>query len=150
MNEIFEQLPLLATAYPLLTLLWQTGRITSERLDAALAAAGMSFAKLVALAQLVKVGEPLPLSQMAAQMGCARSNVTQLVDRLEAEGLAERVRDSSDRRAVMAVITAEGRRRYAASFALVAEIEEELLGRLNRDERQQLTHLLAKICGDSL
>lgn len=148
MNEIFEQTSFLSASYPLLTLLWQTGRITAERLDGALAAAGMSFAKLVALVQLVKAGEPLPLGQLAAQMSCARSNVTQLVDRLEAEGLAERVRDTSDRRAVMAVITAEGRRRYQASFTIVADIEEALLGRLDSEERQQLTRLLSKVCGE--
>ncbi|HYF61366.1 MAG TPA: MarR family transcriptional regulator [Herpetosiphonaceae bacterium] len=150
MNEIFEQLPLLSAAYPLLALLWQTGRITAERLDVSLASVGMSFAKLVALVQLVKAGEPLPLSQLATQMSCARSNVTQLVDRLEADGLAERVRDTSDRRAVMAVITDEGRRRYEASFTIMSGIEDALLGRLTQDERQQLTRLLAKVCSDSV
>jgi DNA-binding MarR family transcriptional regulator len=150
MNEIYEQLPSLAALYPLLALLWQSGRVTSERLDTALAGAGLSFPKLVALSQLLKAGEPVALSHMASQMSCARSNVTQLVDRLEAEGLAERVRDDVDRRSVLAAITPEGRRRYQASFSILAEVEQALFGRLSSDERQQLTTLLGRLCGDSL
>ena len=49
---------------------------------------------------------PISLSELAEKLTCVRSNVTQLVDRLEADGLAKRADDPADRRAVRAKVTA--------------------------------------------
>src|SRR6267378_703279 len=62
-----------------------------SRLEEALEQVGLSLAKFGALSHLVKEGEPLSLSECAMKMTCVRSNVTQLVDRLEADGLVRRV-----------------------------------------------------------
>src|SRR5882672_3438529 len=71
---------------------------------------GLSLAKLVALRALADAGESLPLGQLAERLSCVKSNITQLVDRLEADGLVARKPDPHDRRTRLAVMTAAGRR----------------------------------------
>ena len=55
-----------------------------------LAAAGLSLPKLMTLAALKDAGGSLPLGQLAAKLSCVKSNITQLVDRLEADGFVSR------------------------------------------------------------
>jgi len=56
-----------------------------------------------------EAGEPISMIECAAKRWtCVRSNITQLVDRLEADGLAKRVEDPNDRRAVRAAVTPLG------------------------------------------
>ena len=68
------------------------------RLEEALAGVGLSIAKFEALSVLVSQDRLISLSEFT----CVRSNVTQLVDRLEADGLVKRGDDPADRRAVRA------------------------------------------------
>src|SRR5687768_955841 len=84
-----------------------------ERLEDALEPLGLSLAKLKALAQLVEAGEPLPLGTLAERCACVRSNITQLVDRMEADRLVVRSDDPRDRRSVRAELTEAGRTRHA-------------------------------------
>jgi DNA-binding MarR family transcriptional regulator len=59
-------------------------------------------------------------------MTCVRSNITQLVDRLEADGLVRRVDHPSDRRGVMAApLTPLGVERQAAGAKLVDEVKRQ-------------------------
>src|SRR5205809_5524862 len=80
----------------------RAAHVLESRLEEALEQVGLSLAKFGALSHLVKEGEPLSLSECAMKMTCVRSNMTQLVDRLEADGLVRRVEDPEDRRAVRA------------------------------------------------
>src|SRR6516164_1441833 len=82
------------------------------RVEARLAEVGMSLPKLAALHQLTHAGDSLPLGQLAERLACVKSNVTQLVDRLEADGLVMRAADPSDRRSRLAVITEAGKSAY--------------------------------------
>jgi DNA-binding MarR family transcriptional regulator len=113
--------------------------------EARLAAIGLSRAKLLALQALSAAGESLPLSQLAERLSCVKSNITQLVDRLEADGLVARQSDPEDRRARLAVLTAPGRRVCDEGTRLQREAERELLGVLTADEATQLAALLAKV-----
>jgi DNA-binding MarR family transcriptional regulator len=113
--------------------------------EAKLAGIGLSMAKLQALKALSAAGESLPLSQLAERLACVKSNITQLVDRLEADGFVARHADPHDRRARLAVLTAPGRRACQEGVKLQDEAERTLLGRLSADESQQLAALLAKV-----
>jgi DNA-binding MarR family transcriptional regulator len=114
-----------------------------DRLEAALATVQLSGAKLGVLTELVKAGEPLPLSELASRIQCVRSNVTQLVDRLEAEGLVRRVNDPSDRRSKRAELTASGRERQRAGAEKLTTIQKELAASIPSGERAPLLHALA-------
>ena len=113
--------------------------------EARLAGIGLSMAKLQALKALTAAGESLPLSQLAERLACVKSNITQLVDRLEADGFVLRQADPHDRRARLAVLTAAGRRACQAGSKLQQDTERRLLGGLSDRESQQLTQLLAKV-----
>src|SRR5580765_2371155 len=81
------------------------------RLEQGLASVGLSSAKHAVLSQLAQAGEPLTLSELASRVCCVRPNMTQLIDRLEAEGLVRRIDDSGDRRIVRAALTRLGEER---------------------------------------
>lgn len=123
----------------------RAAHMLEDRVETALATAGLSGAKLTVLSELVKAGEPLSLSELASRVSCVRSNMTQLVDRLEADGLVSRVDDPQDRRSVRAALTDEGRARQAAGAAEVARLEAEFASTLSRDDQAALARALEAI-----
>jgi DNA-binding MarR family transcriptional regulator len=113
-----------------------------DLLEAAVAPLGLSLAKLGVLSRLADAGEPLPLRTLAERCACVRSNITQLVDRLEADKLVVRADDPHDRRSIRAELTARGRARHAEGVKAIQEAERELLARLPAGKRQALLELL--------
>jgi DNA-binding MarR family transcriptional regulator len=126
------------------TLLQAAGAIES-RLEQALAEVGLSGAKLAALTQLVEAGEPVSLGELAEQCACVRSNITQLVDRLETDKLVVRVADPNDRRSLRAQITPLGRVRQAAGARRVEAVRKELGGALKGLDGDALERLFATV-----
>ena len=114
-----------------------------ERLETALVAVGLSVSKFDALDQLTQAGEPLTLGSLAGRLQCVRSNVTQLVDRLEAEGLVKRGSCSEDRRAIRAMVTPFGLERHAAGLEAIRSVQGEIAQRLDAAQRAQLIGLLS-------
>jgi DNA-binding MarR family transcriptional regulator len=123
--------------------------VLEARVESRLAEAGLSIAKLAALRQLTLAGDSLPLGQLADRLACVKSNVTQLVDRLETDGLVSRAGDPTDRRSRLAVLTDEGRSAFARGSAIQQTAERDLFGALSDDEAAQLQALLAKLSRSS-
>ena len=128
-----------------LAALLHTAYSAEGEVESALNAIGLTLAKLVALKALAEAGESIPLSQLAGRLSCVKSNITQLVDRLEADGLVERRSDPHDRRTKLAALTTAGRKACQDGVRLQKEAERKLLGRLTAAEAQQLAGLLAKV-----
>ncbi|MDP2726664.1 MAG: MarR family transcriptional regulator [Dehalococcoidia bacterium] len=120
------------------------GHLIDERLNEGLEPHGLSLPKLSVLQHLVQAGEPLPLGVLSERFGCVKSNITQLVDRLEADKLVRRVPDPEDRRSVLAAITEEGRKRYSAGRRALEEVESQILESLSASDREQLSGLLSR------
>ncbi|MBZ9641525.1 MarR family winged helix-turn-helix transcriptional regulator [Streptomyces sp. PSKA30] len=97
-------------------------------------------AKLLSLLSL----EPLPMRKLAHKLRCEPSNVTGIVDRLEARGLVERRPDPADRRVKLAVATDEGRR-VARSLRESLRFAREPLAGLSEEERLTLRDLLRRM-----
>ncbi len=116
-----------------------------DSIEAALGKVGLSMAKHSALSQLATAGEPLTLSELAARLSCVRSNITQLVDRLEADGLVKRIDDASDRRSVRAALTALGRKKQVAGAEEVERVQAEITRRLSTAERRALEAALGSL-----
>ncbi len=128
--------------------LWEilhTAHTAENEVEAKLNAIGLSMAKLLALARLQEAGEPLPLGVFAERLACVKSNITQLVDRLEADGLVARQSDPKDRRTKLAALTPAGRKACEEGMRVQRETERTLLKRLSADEAQQLRALMSKI-----
>lgn len=106
-----------------MVVLLQVAHAIERRLEHAMDEVGLSCPKLDVLTQLVQADEPLPLSELARRQICVRSNITQLVDRLETEGLVSREEDPKDRRGVRAAITPLGRERQTAGARRFEEVQ---------------------------
>ena len=130
---------------PLLFALFHTAHALQERLDATFSALGLSAARYGVLDELARSDAPLALGDIAARQSCVRSNMTQLVDRLEAEGLVRRVADPTDRRSVRAEITPEGRERRAAGEQALAAAFQAFDDALSNNDRAALTRILAAL-----
>lgn len=115
------------------------------KVEAKLATVALSLPKLLALQALVDAGEPLPLGQWADRLSCVKSNITQLADRLEADGFVARQPDPRDRRTRLAALTAAGRKACKEGTRIQQQTERDLLSRLSRDEARQLAALLGKL-----
>jgi DNA-binding MarR family transcriptional regulator len=74
-----------------------------------------------------------------------RSNITQLMDRLEADGLVRRVKDPQDRRTVRAAVTRLGIERQAAGAKEAAKVQTELFRALDGVNQGALRRALAAI-----
>src|SRR6185436_20285294 len=59
---------------------------------------------------LIEPGRPIPMGQLAETLACDASNVTGLVDRLEARGLVRRRPSAEDRRVKVLALTPSGAR----------------------------------------
>jgi DNA-binding MarR family transcriptional regulator len=119
-------------------LLLDAARAIEARAEVVLAEEGLSLAKLGALRHLVLAAEPLTLSQLAERHCCGKSNVTQLVDRLEADGYVVRESDPDDRRTIRAAITGAGRAAYERASAQLGDFERTLDDQLGDARRAEL------------
>lgn len=122
-----------------------TGRAMEQSLEDALTQVGLSLAKFGALTHLVEAGAPLSLSECAEKMTCVRSNITQLMDRLEADGLVRRVEDPQDRRVVRAAVTRLGLERQSAGAKEVARVQANLFKTLDGIDQGALRRALSVI-----
>jgi DNA-binding MarR family transcriptional regulator len=114
-------------------------------IDARLAAVGLSLPRLAALDRLMRAGGSLPLGQLAERLACVKSNVTQLVDRLDADGLVTREPDPNDRRSRLAVITDAGRAAHEKGSAIHRDAEQQLFGHLSAADASNLTLIIDKL-----
>jgi DNA-binding MarR family transcriptional regulator len=128
----------------LLLLLRTAGSIESY-VDCRLSDIGLSLPKLAALDKLTKAGGSLPLGQLAERLACVKSNVTQLVDRLDVDGLVTRESDPNDRRSRLAVLTDAGRRAYETGAETFREAERYLYSSLTAEETGRLADIFEKL-----
>lgn len=106
---------------------------------------GLSPPQLFALRAL-DPDDPVPMSTLASALHCDNSNVTGLVDGLEAQGLVERRPAAHDRRVRMVVVTARG----AAVRDRLAEVMQELppeLAAMSASDQRVLRDVLRRAMG---
>lgn len=87
------------------------------------------------LKRLFDAGAPQPISFFADGVYSNRSNASQMIDRLEAEGLVYRIRNLRDRRSVLVELTDSGVERMRHAEASHMQLARELLAPLTDEER---------------
>ena len=98
---------------------------------------GMTPTMTATLATIAREG-PLTLGALAAAEQVAPPTVTKAIDKLEAEGLVERIIDENDRRVCRVQITAAGHQQIEANRSRRnAWLADQLAG-LSADERERL------------
>lgn len=116
-----------------------------NRIESSLSPLGLSLAKLNVLGTLVASSNPVSLGDLAEKLACVRSNVTQLVDRLETDGLVRREADPADRRSIRAVITDAGRDRERAGSIALARVQDEIAQALSRFDSAHIESALSAL-----
>ena len=96
---------------------------------------------------LIEPGRPVPMSRLAEVLSCDASNVTGLVDRMEARGLLARRPSPGDRRVKVLVLTAQGARLRDQMLRHMTG-QPLPLSSLTPDERRALVGLLERLVGE--
>jgi DNA-binding MarR family transcriptional regulator len=115
------------------------------RVPAVAAECGLTPAQCHVL-RLLRPDTPLPMRTLAENLGCDASNVTGMIDRLEARGLVERRAAVYDRRIKELALTPAG---VAARAQVIERLGEppESIARLSADDQQALCTILRKALG---
>ena len=108
------------------TSLMRAQQILMARLNDLLRPHGLTFPRYEALMLLsfTRAGA-LPLGKIGERLQVHRTSVTNIIDKLEADGLVRRVPHAEDRRATLAEITDDGR---AAAKAATEVLNAECFG----------------------
>jgi DNA-binding MarR family transcriptional regulator len=113
--------------------------------DREMMAIGLSARKLYMLDLIYRADHPLTFTELSEMTRSVKSNISQMIDRLEADGLVRRVRGEEDRRLVTVEMTPAGCERYGQGAALYSRLAEGTLSTLKPFEIQQLHDYLSRI-----
>ncbi|NMH99052.1 MarR family winged helix-turn-helix transcriptional regulator [Pseudonocardia acidicola] len=120
-------------------------QILLSAVDGALRPHGLTFARYEALVLLnfSRRGR-LPMRVMGERLQLHPTSVTNIVDRLQADGLVRRVPHPTDRRATLVEITEDGVTLLEDATKSVTDVDFGLHG-LTPAQQAQLTELLGKV-----
>jgi len=118
--------------------LWNASRVFFARWD-------LSPSQFNLLNVLTDFPDGCTQSELSRQLIMHRSNVTGLVDRLEARGLVVRKENASDRRAWLVVLTPAARKLVAEIYPHYYAAAEQVFGKLPASRAQQLVAELSTI-----
>ena len=122
-------------------LFWQM----RPRMLATAAEFGLTPPQMFALRAL-EPDRPVPMRELALELQCDSSNVTGLVDGLEAHGLVERRAAEHDRRVRMLVVTERGARVRERINEVVQEVPAPIAG-LSATDQRALRDILRRALG---
>ncbi|KAA2259492.1 MarR family transcriptional regulator [Solihabitans fulvus] len=143
--ELWEKHIGSSTSMAAVTSVMRVQQIIQSAVDAALKPHGLTFARYEALVLLTFSRQgSLPMRVMGERLQLHPTSVTNIVDRLENDGLVRRNPHPTDRRTTLVEITDAGRARREAATHSVTAVDFGLRG-LNEKQTDQLTDLLAKV-----
>ncbi|MDQ2877271.1 MAG: MarR family winged helix-turn-helix transcriptional regulator [Actinomycetota bacterium] len=105
---------------------------------------GLSLARTKVLTRLKEQG-PTRQSVLAAHFEMAPRSITDIVDALERQGLAERRPDATDRRAKLVAITDAGETCLGVAFATRGRLLTQIFGSPGEADRVTLIRLLGSL-----
>jgi DNA-binding MarR family transcriptional regulator len=127
------------------TSIMRAQQIVIAQVDEALKPCDLTFARYEALVLLCfsRRGE-LPMGKMGDRLMLHPTSVTNIIDRLEQQGLVSRIPHPTDRRTVLAQITDDGRQVVEKATEAVTAIDFGM-GALTVADLDRLTELLRKL-----
>jgi DNA-binding MarR family transcriptional regulator len=119
-------------------------QVLTKRADEILAPINLTFSRYEVLVVLYFHKGAVPLSQLGKLMQVHQTSITNLADKLEAQGLIKRMPHPTDRRSTIAQITTSGR---ALLRKAIKRLNTDLFPRLGltSEEVRLLTVVLAKM-----
>ncbi|SUX84191.1 MarR family transcriptional regulator [Citrobacter koseri] len=76
-----------------------------------------------------------------------KATLAEMLSRMESRGLVTRESDPQDKRRRFVYLTGEGETLLTGAMPLGDRVDDEFLGRLSDDEREQFTQLVRKMMG---
>ncbi len=121
--------------------------LSLRKLEATLAEHGLTLGEFDVLSALRRSGTPFILrpSELADRLMVTRAGITGRIDKLEAQGFVERLRDPDDRRSEPIALTKAGRRTLDATLVAHLAAEARLFAGLTDAQRRQLDLLLRRL-----
>ncbi|WP_029135712.1 MarR family winged helix-turn-helix transcriptional regulator [Nakamurella lactea] len=133
------------TSMAAVTNVMRVQQILQATVDDVLKPHGLTFARYEALVLLSFSSRgSLPMRLMGERLQLHPTSITNIVDRLEADGLARRLPHPNDRRTTLVELTDAGRERLTAATTAVTGAEFGFVG-LQDKELAELTRLLTKV-----
>lgn len=126
----------------LVSLLGHVQQCISKEIEDALRDVNLSLAKYNILNVLDEEGGRLLFSTLVERLGCVRSNVTGLIDRLQEDRLVRRVDHPEDRRMLYAELTDEGKALIVLAKPRYDAAIERVFATLDQPQRETLGELL--------
>jgi DNA-binding MarR family transcriptional regulator len=108
--------------------------------------AGLTPARLRVLGTLVREG-PSIMHHLSDELGVTPRAITGLIDGLEEDGLVERQRHPSDRRATVIALTDQGRKVTESWWDEHIDRTSEIFGALGERDQRTLLRILRKMEG---
>jgi DNA-binding MarR family transcriptional regulator len=124
-----------------------TWSAVSRVFERALSGAGVSLPQALALTAVEGAPQPLLLSGLATRLLQEAQSVTSLADRLERAGLARRVHDLPDRRAIRLELTSAGQTKVAEVRPLLQNAARHIYGALGETQAHMLRESLSALYG---
>ena len=119
-------------------------RLTAE-FQSSFKAQGLTMTQYNILRILIGAKEPIPCQVVGERLIQRVPDVTRLLDRMEKEGLVERVRSAEDRRVVLVSVTREGKKRSNRLTQPTLALHDQQMQALSTSELRQLESLLARL-----
>ncbi len=116
-----------------------------RRLAVELERAGVSAAGFSALVVLTTAGGSLELRTLRRRFGWSKANATEVTETLEVRGFVQRHRLPEDRRAVVVLLTRQGRALVDRLFPEHSERVSEAFGALDDGEKRSLAEICRKL-----
>jgi DNA-binding MarR family transcriptional regulator len=127
------------------TSLMRAQQVVLAAVDGALRPFGLTFARYEGLVLLLfSRNGRLPMGKMGQRLMIHPTSVTNIIDRLEQQGLVRRTPHPTDGRTTLAELTDEGRRLAVRATTAVNEAAFGV-GSLNQRDLQQLNRILRKL-----
>lgn len=95
--------------------------------------------------QVLDVQPGIDQAALAAEIGLDRTTTSNVLSRLETRGIVTREFDTSDRRTKRAYLTSHGKSLLSEMHQSINAAHSELLGPLDRTEREQFLALLLRL-----
>lgn len=127
------------------TLLSRICRQLAQHAEQIKAAGTLSPPQLWFLKRLYDAGAPQPISFFADGIFSSLSNASQMLDRLEADGLVRRIDNPRDRRSKLVELTEPGAQRMKEAYQRHHKLAEALLEPLTEEERSAALATLERV-----
>ena len=128
-------------AFTLAVLFQHAGKLLEDRMRRGFDGLGLHPAQGQVL-HLLEWGEGVSQRSLSRMMNVAAPTVSGILKRMATDGLIERRLDADDERVTRVFLTRKGRRKSAASRAVIDEVERELTADLSRTQLRAAHRLL--------